>query len=70
MNMKKSWSTSKGLVLKNNNSFYFNFNNKTIDSTDPKELRISRSIVKISNKIVKLEESVSRIDRLIKEGIV
>lgn len=70
MNMKKSWSTSKGLAIKNNNSFYFNFNNKNIDSTDPKELRISRSIVKISNKIVKLEESVSRIDRLIKEGIV
>ena len=70
MNMKRSWNMSRGLALNNDSAFYFNLNNKTIEITDPKELRISKSIVTISKKIVRLEESVSRLDRLIKEGIV
>jgi hypothetical protein len=66
---KKSWITTKELA-NHDTKLYFNLTGKVIDSMDPKQLRITKSIAKLSTKIVRLEESVSRIDRLIKEGIV
>jgi hypothetical protein len=66
---RKSWITTKELVS-HEPKLYFNLTGKAIESMDPKQLRITKSIAKLSTKIVRLEESVSRIDRLIKEGIV
>lgn len=70
MNMKKSWSTTRDLATQNDINVFFKFNHKPMEYTDPKQIRISKSVIKISNNISILEQSILRLDKLIKDKIV
>jgi hypothetical protein len=70
MNMKNFWNTTTNLNLKNEKESYLSVLFTFSDDIHPRELKVSRSLVQLSNKIIYLEKKVAKLDKLIKENMI
>lgn len=64
--MKKLWNTTK--VSNRVDEGYFSLVYSLGFESDPRELRISKSLVNLSNNVETLKEKVAKLDRKIKEN--
>ncbi len=68
MIMNESWNTMKASKSTDAGAGYFSFVYNLGFESDPRELKISRSLVSLSNKVETLKERVTKLDRKIKEN--